>query len=87
MVTAGFAYDGGFGSPDSEDSGGTAFPEPPKLGAALRSWPECLAVDGCDNLVPGRFDPGSCVEILCGYPACFCSLSKQWLVKHFNILK
>lgn len=41
---SGFACDGGFRSLDSEDSGGTAFPEPIKLGAALRSWPEWLTV-------------------------------------------
>jgi hypothetical protein len=73
MVIAGFACDGGFGSPDTEDSGGIAFPEPPKLGGSPKIMTR-VSGNGCDNLVPGRYDPGSCVEILCGCPACFCGL-------------
>lgn len=64
MVIAGFACDGGFGSPDTEDSGGTEFPEPPKSGVTLRSWPECLTVGVITLSLEGTVQ----VEILCGMP-------------------
>ena len=78
MVIAGFPCDSGFRSPDTEDSGGIAFPETSQAGGG----PEIMARvsgGGCDNLVSGRCDPSPEVEMPCGCPACFCGFSKQWL--------